>query len=103
MNSIHFVFGHYTENQYYPSSWSDPFSCFNQEEVSRAKYLGLDDVIVSVDLQDVAAVTGDGAAGAVIEAWAAAPHVCVADQGLLAVDELAGVMDTAGEHNSEYL
>jgi hypothetical protein len=62
-------------------------------------YVSLDDVIVSVDLQDVARVTGDGAASSVEEAQTAALELCIADQRILAVDGLTRVMDTArGTH-----
>ena len=49
--------------------------------VRQCAYLALDDVIILVDLQDVAGVAGDGAAVSVVEvaARATALELCIAD------------------------
>lgn len=58
-------------------------------------YLALDEVIVPVDLQHVATVACDSASGSVEKA-AATSQLCIADLRLLAVNGLAGVMNTTG-------
>lgn len=59
-------------------------------------YLGFDDVIVPVDLEHVAAVAGDGAAGAIEVLQTGTLHSGISHQQLDTIESLAGVMHAAG-------